>query len=135
MGNSNQPQRGQRRIRYDRRGDQAKREQGLSVENIFRQQLTKFPRFEQLLREAPLDQPSVTSFRSRAYGGVAGTNWLIAGEAASMVDPITANGVTAALRHAAEASRLILKYRKRGHAAAVGKNFLQQPRDADGKVF
>ena len=92
----------------------AKREQGLSVGNIFRQQLTKFPRFEQLLREVPLDQPNVTSFRSRAYGGVAGTNWLIAGEAASMVDPITANGVTAALRHAAEASRLILKYRKRG---------------------
>ena len=46
----------------------------------------------------------MTSFRSRAYAGVAGTNWLIAGEAASMVDPITANGVTAALRHAAEAS-------------------------------
>jgi flavin-dependent dehydrogenase len=44
----------------------------------------------------------------------AGPNWLIAGEAASMVDPITANGVTAALRHAAEASRLILKYRRRG---------------------
>ena len=91
-----------------------KREQGLSVESIFRQQLTKFPRFEQLLREASLDEPAVTSFRSRAYAGVAGTNWLIAGEAASMVDPITANGVTAALRHAAEASRLILKYRKRG---------------------
>src|SRR6202041_3950043 len=31
-----------------------------------------------------------------------------------MVDPITANGVTAALRHAAEASALILKHRKRG---------------------
>jgi len=31
-----------------------------------------------------------------------------------MVDPITANGVTAALRHAAEASELILKYRHRG---------------------
>jgi hypothetical protein len=46
--------------------------------------------------------------------GVAGPNWLIAGEAAAMVDPITSNGVTAALRHAAEASALILKYRKRG---------------------
>jgi menaquinone-9 beta-reductase len=92
----------------------AKREQGLSVEDIFRQQLAKFPRFEELLHEVPLEDLSVTSFRSRAYAGVAGTNWLIAGEAASMVDPITANGVTAALRHAAEASRLILKYRKRG---------------------
>jgi menaquinone-9 beta-reductase len=30
-----------------------------------------------------------------------------------MVDPITSNGVTAALRHAAEASSLIVKYRSR----------------------
>ncbi len=92
----------------------AKREQGLSVEDIFRQQLMKFPRFEQLLQLNPMSAPSVTSFRSRAHTGVAGTNWLIAGEAASMVDPITANGVTAALRHAGESSGLILKYRKRG---------------------
>lgn len=42
-----------------------------------------------------------------------GPNWLICGEAASMVDPITSNGVTAALRHAAEASSLILKYRSK----------------------
>ena len=92
----------------------AKREQGFSVEDIFKQQLIKFPRFEQLLQEVPLDPQNVTSFRSRAYAGVAGANWLIAGEAASMVDPITSNGVTAALRHAAEASGLILKYRKQG---------------------
>ena len=92
----------------------AKRERGLSVEDIFRQQLVKFPRFEQMLQAAPLEMPNVTAFRCRAYTGVAGTNWLIAGEAASMVDPITANGVTAALRHAKEASGLILKYRKRG---------------------
>lgn len=91
----------------------AKREQGSSVEDIFRQQLMKFPRFEQLLQASPLEGPNVTSYRCRAYAGVAGTNWLIAGEAASMVDPITANGVTAALRHAKEASGLILKYRKR----------------------
>jgi len=74
----------------------------------------KFPRFEPLLREAVLNSTNVTSFRSRVQIGVAGPNWLIAGEAAAMVDPITANGVTAALRHAAEASSLILKYRKQG---------------------
>jgi flavin-dependent dehydrogenase len=91
----------------------AKREQGRSVEDIFRQQLMKFPRFEQLQRAGAQTDISVTSFRGRVHTGVAGPNWLIAGEAASMVDPITANGVTAALRHAAEASRLILKYRKR----------------------
>jgi menaquinone-9 beta-reductase len=92
----------------------ARREQGISVEEIFRQQLLRFPRFESLLRTSALNTPNVTSFRSRVHIGVAGPNWLIAGEAASMVDPITANGVTAALRHAAESSHLILKYRKRG---------------------
>jgi hypothetical protein len=92
----------------------AKRERGSSVEDIFREQLMKFPRFEPPLREAVLNPANVTSFRSRVQIGVAGPNWLIAGEAAAMVDPITANGVTAALRHAAEASSLILKYRNQG---------------------
>jgi menaquinone-9 beta-reductase len=91
-----------------------KRERGSSVEDIFREQLMKFPRFEPLLREGGLNPIHVTSFRSRVQVGVAGPNWLIAGEAAAMVDPITANGVTAALRHAAEASAMILKYRKQG---------------------
>ena len=39
---------------------------------------------------------------------------MIVGEAASMVDPITSNGVTAALRHAAEGCALILRYRESG---------------------
>jgi flavin-dependent dehydrogenase len=64
---------------------------------------------------------NVTSFRCRAYAGVAGPNWFIAGEAASMVDPITANGVTAALRHAAEATSLILKFRKRGEVRILSR--------------
>ena len=92
----------------------AKRAQGLSVEEIFRQQLHKFPRFEPPLQMPAQSDINVTSFRCRVHAGVAGPNWLIAGEAASMVDPITANGVTAALRHAAEASALIVKHRKRG---------------------
>lgn len=90
-----------------------KREQPLSIDDIFRQQLMNFPRFEAVLRAGALTPLNVTSFRCRAYRGVAGPNWLIAGEAASMVDPITANGVTAALRHAAEAAALILKFRGR----------------------
>jgi flavin-dependent dehydrogenase len=92
----------------------ARREQGLGVEEIFRQQLLKFPRFEALLQTGALGACNVTAFRSRVYDGVAGPNWFVAGEAASMVDPITANGVTAALRHAAEAAAVIVKYRKRG---------------------
>jgi menaquinone-9 beta-reductase len=92
----------------------AKRQQGVSVDDIFRQQLMKFSRFESLLRAGALSAPDVTSFRAGVHVGVAGPNWLIAGEAASMVDPITSNGVTAALRHAAEASKMILLYRQRG---------------------
>jgi menaquinone-9 beta-reductase len=50
----------------------------------------------------------------QGYLDSTGPNWLIAGEAASLVDPMTSNGVTAALRHAAEAAALILKFRARG---------------------
>jgi menaquinone-9 beta-reductase len=92
----------------------ARREHGLGVEDIFREQLLKFPRFGALLQAGPMGPCNVRAFRSRVYDGLAGPNWFVAGEAASMVDPITANGVTAALRHAAEAVALILKYRKRG---------------------
>jgi flavin-dependent dehydrogenase len=90
-----------------------KREQGLDLVEIFRQELTKFERFRPLLASSALSTPSVTSFKCRAYRGVAGPNWLVVGEAAAMVDPMTSNGVTAALRNAAEASRLILANRPR----------------------
>ena len=92
----------------------AKRDEGESVEDIFRQQLMKFARFEPLLQQEPLGAVNVTSFRCRVYLESAGPNWLIAGEAASLVDPMTSNGVTAALRHATEAAALILKFRARG---------------------
>jgi menaquinone-9 beta-reductase len=92
----------------------ARREEGLSVEGVFRQQLLKFSRFEPLLQQGVLGAVNVTSFRCRVYLESAGPNWLIAGEAASLVDPMTSNGVTAALRHAAEAAALILKFRTRG---------------------
>jgi flavin-dependent dehydrogenase len=91
-----------------------KRQSGLTINDIFRRQLEKFPRFAAWLQDNAVGELNVTSYRCRVYDGVAGPNWLIAGEAASMVDPITANGVTAALRHAAEASELILKYRHPG---------------------
>lgn len=90
-----------------------KRDKGLTIGEIYRQELAKFPRFEPLVRTS-VGGINVTSFRCRVYRNVSGPNWFICGEAASMVDPITSNGVTAALRHAAEASSLILKYRSKG---------------------
>jgi menaquinone-9 beta-reductase len=91
----------------------ASRQQGRTVEEIFRERLGRFPRFDSLLQAMPNAPPSVTSFICRMHERVAGPNWLIAGEAAAMVDPMTSNGVTAALRHAAEASRLLIESRHR----------------------
>lgn len=92
----------------------AVRAEGLSIEEIFRRQLTRFPRFERLLEAESSEKLNVTSFRCRAHLKAAGSNWIMVGEAASMVDPITSNGVTAALRHAAEASAMIRKFHRRG---------------------
>ncbi len=90
-----------------------KRQAGQTVEEILREKLGRFPRFAELLQSVPAIAPSVTSFVCRMHSKVAGPNWLIAGEAAAMVDPMTSNGVTAALRHAAEASRLIIESQHR----------------------
>lgn len=102
-------------VGYVTTGDamKANRQQGHAVEEIYRKELERFPRFEELLREAGAVPPFTTSFRCRVHGKVAGPNWLIVGESAAMVDPMTANGVTAALRHASEASSLLIRYRDR----------------------
>jgi menaquinone-9 beta-reductase len=92
----------------------AMRAEGLTVDEIFERQLMKFPRFEGLLATENSEKLNVTSFRCRAHLKTAGPNWVMVGEAASMVDPITSNGVTAALRHAAEAAAMIQEYGSRG---------------------
>jgi len=90
-----------------------KRQRGLSVQDIFEAQLKRFPDLRDLAHDPAREPPRTTSFRCRVFANTAGPNWLVAGEAASMVDPMTSNGVTAALRHAAEASKLIIRYRNR----------------------
>ncbi|HTA85941.1 MAG TPA: NAD(P)/FAD-dependent oxidoreductase [Silvibacterium sp.] len=102
-------------VGYVTTGDviKAKRQEGHTVEDIFRAYLARFPRFNDLLQSAGNIDPSVTSYHCRVHGRLTGPNWLVAGEAAAMVDPMTANGVTAALRHAVEGSALIIQSRHR----------------------
>jgi flavin-dependent dehydrogenase len=55
----------------------------------------------------------LTPVRTRGYqpsvsNRVSGENWIMAGEAAALIDPLTSYGVTSALRHADQGSRLIL---------------------------
>jgi flavin-dependent dehydrogenase len=90
-----------------------KRRCGQSLETIYETQLRHYPELEKLLLPAHILNPRTTSFRCRAYGKVTGPNWIVVGESAAMVDPMTSNGVTAALRHGAEAASLIARYRNR----------------------
>jgi len=90
-----------------------KRKQGMSPQDIFREQLGNIAELRQLAQPSNANPPQTTSFRCRAYGKTNGPNWLVIGESAAMVDPMTSNGVTAALRHAEEASRIISRSRNR----------------------
>ena len=87
-----------------------KRQAGLSVGEIYEQQLGHYP---ELTRHLPYTgSPRTTSFVCRAYAKTCGPNWIAIGESAAMVDPMTSNGVTAALRHAGEASEIVARYRR-----------------------
>jgi menaquinone-9 beta-reductase len=90
-----------------------KRLRGLSIQDIFDGQLKRFPDLRRLCHDPEKKQPRTTSFRCRVFARTAGPNWLVAGEAAAMIDPMTSNGVTAALRNAAEASSLMIRFRDR----------------------
>jgi menaquinone-9 beta-reductase len=90
-----------------------KRQQGMTLEEILADQMGHFAGLRELPQPSKATPPRTTSFRCRAYGKTNGPNWLVIGESAAMVDPMTSNGVTAALRHADEASKLILHSRHR----------------------
>jgi menaquinone-9 beta-reductase len=102
-------------VGYVASGDTIKRARssGMAIPDIYRAQLNHFPALRPLLEEAKEIRPRVTSFRCRVCRKLAGPNWIVIGEAASMIDPMTSNGVTAALRQAAEAADLIAKSRHR----------------------
>lgn len=92
----------------------AQRNSGLSPRDILDRHCRTFPHLHAIVERRGIEEISTTSFLCRTYRNVCGTNWIIVGEAASQSDPITGNGVTAALRHAAEGSALIRRYRRQG---------------------
>jgi menaquinone-9 beta-reductase len=112
-----------------------KRQQGLSIQDIFEMQLKRFPDLENLYPDTAKKPPRTTSFRCRVFSKTAGPNWLVAGEAAAMVDPMTSNGVTAALRHAEEASRLIVRFRERGCIPRIPASMYSQRVSSLAKFF
>lgn len=65
------------------------------------------------LQSLPFDRSNfrvlACSWRSYVQNRVSGPNWLLVGESAAVPDPLTSNGVTAALRHAQQAAQLLLE--------------------------
>jgi flavin-dependent dehydrogenase len=94
---------------------------GLSAQDIFERQCSKFIRLSHIADQKGISEVATTTFLCRTYENVCGTNWFIVGEAASQSDPITGNGVTAALRHAQEAAALMSRYRNRGTIPSLAR--------------
>ena len=110
-------------IGYVAQGSKVKiqRAHGLTNADLLSGQMKKFTRLGSLLSDGPPERIAVTSFLCRSYKGVCGPNWIIIGEAASQSDPITGNGVTSALRHAAEGSALVCRYQNRSTIPALAR--------------
>ena len=85
-----------------------RRRAGHSLDAILRGELSRYRRFDALLASAPALRIESTSFQPYVTARVSGTNWLMVGEAASMPDPLTGNGVTSGIRHARHAVDAIL---------------------------
>lgn len=84
---------------------------GSKVDDVFRQELARYERFQLLLHETNALKVLRCAHRSYICRNAFGPNWVLAGEAAALPDPLTSNGVTAALRHANDAARLIVQGR------------------------
>ncbi len=83
------------------------RKRGQTVQDIFLAHLARFPRFAAHVADPGAMEIRTTAYRSYVYERACGANWLILGEAASLPDPLTANGVTAAMRHADDAVAML----------------------------
>jgi 2-polyprenyl-6-methoxyphenol hydroxylase-like FAD-dependent oxidoreductase len=110
-------------IGYVAPGFKTKRDRaaGRTIANILTDRMQMFPRLKDILQQSPVADVASTSFLCRTYKTVCGPNWVIVGEAASQSDPITGNGVTAALRHADEGSAMICAHHHRGNIPALAR--------------
>jgi flavin-dependent dehydrogenase len=85
------------------------RKDGSEVKDIFTAEIVKHPRLAQMVAGQPEFDVFICSYRTYVHDTVCGDNWFMVGEAATFPDPLTANGVTAAIRHAKEASIFIME--------------------------
>jgi flavin-dependent dehydrogenase len=86
----------------------ARRRAGRSLQTVLGEELARHPRFRRLLDAQSALSVESTSFQPYVTANVCGANWFMIGEAASMPDPLTGNGVTSGIRHARHAVDAIL---------------------------
>jgi flavin-dependent dehydrogenase len=84
----------------------ARRAFGESPGGILVAELSRHPRFHGI-SPAGAGPVETRGYHCYVHRRVSGPNWMLAGEAAAFVDPITSVGVSAALRHAFEAAEII----------------------------
>jgi len=117
--------------------DFAKQQRHLGKETpqILWDALAPYARFNGLLKEQPHAVVHSAAYRSYVHTNACGPNWLMVGEAASLPDPLTANGVTAAFRHAAEGVKFILQSNERGELTARQRRIYNANVQRMGHVF
>lgn len=91
-----------------------RRREGHALAAIFGDELRRHARFSPLLAAQGVPAVSSVSFQPFVVSRVCGPNWLLVGEAASMPDPLTGNGVTSGIRHARHATDAIRAGRATG---------------------
>ena len=103
----------------------SRRRAARSVEGILRDELSRHERFHNLLASTPVLGIERTSFQPYVTQQVCGENWLMIGEAASMPDPLTGNGVTSGIRQARHATDAILTAGPEGISAHGRRRYTQ----------
>jgi flavin-dependent dehydrogenase len=83
------------------------RHRGLRPREILEHQLAAIPSLGRVLGAHPDVGLHATAYTPYRHRRTLGPNWILVGDAASMVDPLTSNGVTSALRHAEQAARTV----------------------------
>lgn len=85
-----------------------RRRSGGTLQRVLFEELSRHPRFRGLLETQPAFEVERTSFQPYVTTRICGANWMMIGEAASLPDPLTGNGVTSGMRHARHAVEAIL---------------------------
>jgi 2-polyprenyl-6-methoxyphenol hydroxylase-like FAD-dependent oxidoreductase len=82
---------------------------GGGPQRVLRAQLERHARLRALLGERTELDVRTCSFQCVVHERTSGPNWLLVGEAAAMVDPLTSHGFTAALRFGSHAAAMLAR--------------------------